>query len=231
MRQRPQHGQAVRKPRQQQLVALAPEHLAHDRIRHRLGRQRGHQEGAVVAVAREQRRGGVALVDAHGAHARRAVPRRELGGQAVVEGLRGGLGRRVVDHAGHRHPGGDRRDRHDHAVVGGDHGGEELLGRPVVGEGVDVEGEADVALRGVEDAAALDDAGVVDEDGRLADGLADLGRDGGDGLGGGDVALEEVDGGAWVFVLVVVLRKGKGCYSWGVYRLGRSGAGYPEPPP
>jgi hypothetical protein len=65
-----------------------------------------------------------------------------------------------------------------------------------VGEGVDVKSEADVALGRVEEGAAAGYAGVVDEDGGVANALADLGGDGGQAVGGGDVALEVVDGGA-----------------------------------
>lgn len=144
-------------------------------------------------VPREEGRLCVALVDDHGADLVCAVAGREFGGQALVEGVGGGLGGGVVDHARDGDPGGHGCDGDDHAVVVLAHVGEELLGGPVVGEGVDVEGEADVALGGVEDRLADDDAGVVDEDGGVADLGADFGRHRGDGLGGGDVALEVVD--------------------------------------
>jgi len=77
------------------------------------------------------------------------------------------------------------------------HGRQKLPHHPVVGKVVDVEGEAHVALAGVEERAADDDAGVVDEDGRVADAGAHLAGHGGDGLGRGDIAMEVVDVGAY----------------------------------
>jgi hypothetical protein len=81
-----------------------------------------------------------------------------------VEGEGRGFGGAVVGHVGDCDIGSVRGDGYDHAVVGGDHGWHEFFGGPVVGEGVDVECEADVFLGGVEDVLAAGDAGVVDED-------------------------------------------------------------------
>lgn len=59
-----------------------------------------------------------------------------------------------------------------------------------MGEVVHVKGELHVARGGGEDGLVLDDAGVVDEDGGVADLGADEGGDVGDGGGGGEVAFE-----------------------------------------
>ncbi len=64
---------------------------------------------------------------------------------------------------------------------------------PVVGQGVDVEGESHVALGGVEDRLPPRDARVVDDDCRLADLGADLPGRRRDLLGRRYVAVEEVD--------------------------------------
>jgi hypothetical protein len=55
-----------------------------------------------------------------------------------------------------------------------DHGWEELLRKEVVRECVDVEREADVGFGGVEDALSFRDAGVVDQDGWVAEVCLDL---------------------------------------------------------
>lgn len=74
-----------------------------------------------------------------------------------MEGERGGFRGAVVGHVRDGYVGGEGGDGYDHAVVGGDHGGDEFLDGPVVGEGVDVECEADVFLGGVEDVFAAGD--------------------------------------------------------------------------
>ena len=60
-------------------------------------------------------------------------------------------------------------------------------------EGVDFEGQVDVLLCRLEDGLAACDSGVVDQD----RGVTECGADGrggrGDGLGVGEVALEEAD--------------------------------------
>lgn len=78
-------------------------------------------------------------------------------------------------------------------MVALDHAGQELLGKEVVRERVHVEGQADVLFGGVEDALAARAAGVVDEDRGVAEGAADGGGGGLDGIFGGEVALEVVD--------------------------------------
>lgn len=110
-----------------------------------------------------------------------------------MEAERGGLGGRVVHHPWHGEVRRDRGDGDDHSVVAGDEAGKELLGEDVVRDGVDVEGEPDVLLGGLEDGLSAGNAGVQDEDGGVADGAADLGSDRGDGGRVGDVALEVVD--------------------------------------
>jgi len=81
-----------------------------------------------------------------------------------VEGERSGFRGTVVGHVGDGYVGGKGGNGYDHSVVGGDHGGDEFLGSPIVGEGIDVECEADVFLGGVEDVLTAGDAGIVDED-------------------------------------------------------------------
>ncbi len=99
-----------------------------------------------------------------------------------MESVRGRLGSSIVDHVRDCHPRGDRSHGDDHAVVVLAHVRKELLHHPVMRKGVDVEGEADVPLRRVE-GLADDDAGVVDQDGGVADLGPDFGCNGGDGLG------------------------------------------------
>lgn len=55
------------------------------------------------------------------------------------------------------------------------------MGEVVVGKGVDFEGQVDVFLGAVEDGAAARDAGIVDEDGWVAERGADFGGGGCDG--------------------------------------------------
>ena len=181
MRRAPQQRNHVAKAGHDDLSAPAGQDRGGDRLRHGVDLEGRQQEGGVVAVALEQRGLGVALVDDDGAHLGRGVQGRELGGQALVEGQRGGLGRAVVDHLGDGDVGGQAGDGDDHAVVARDQARQELLGEQVVGDGVDVEGEADVLLGGLEDGLSARDAGVQHQDRGVADGLADLGRDGGDG--------------------------------------------------
>lgn len=110
--------------------------------------------------------------------------RDQLRSKALVERNRRGLACGVVDHAGRRDVAGERGDGDDHAVVGGDHGGQELLREVVVAEGVYFEGEVDVLFGGFEDGFAARDARVVDEDGGVAERGADLRGCAGDGGGG-----------------------------------------------
>ena len=61
-------------------------------------------------------------------------------------------------------------------------------------EGVDLEGEVDVLLCRLEDGFAACDSGVVDQDRGVTERGTDGRGGGGDGLGVGEVALEEADG-------------------------------------
>lgn len=74
-----------------------------------------------------------------------------------------------------------------------DHVWKELLCELVVRDGVDLEGETEVVVGGIEDGLAAREAGVVDEDG----GVADFALDGGsaffDCIGGAEIAVEVVD--------------------------------------
>ena len=78
-------------------------------------------------------------------------------------------------------------------MVAGDEAGEELLGEDVVCDGVDIKGESDVLLCGLEDGLSASDTCVQDEDSGVADCAADLSSNGGNGGGVGDVAFEIVD--------------------------------------
>jgi hypothetical protein len=69
------------------------------------------------------------------------------------------------------------------------------LGQVVVGEGVDLKGQAQVGVGDVEQVLAAREARVVDEDGGRADEGGDGGTDGADLRGGGEVAVEVV--GCW----------------------------------
>lgn len=109
-----------------------------------------------------------------------------------MEGERAGFGAGVVGHAGQGGVGGHGGDGHDCAVVGGDHGGQELAGEAEVGEQVDGEGFLHAFFRAFEDGFAGRYAGVVDQDCGRAEGGADFGCGLADGFGGGDVAVVEV---------------------------------------
>jgi len=111
-----------------------------------------------------------------------------------VEREGGGFGGCVVDHRGRGEVAGYGGDGNDHAVVGGDHGGQELLRQIVVAEGVDLEGEVDVLLCRLEDRFAACDSSVVDQDRGVTECGADGRGGGGDGLGVGEIAFEEADG-------------------------------------
>lgn len=120
------------------------------------------------------------------------VPALELARQPLVEGERAGLCAAVIDILRNDGEAGHAGNGDDVAVVGAHHCGEELADEQEVGDDVDVKGAADVLLGGVEDGAAEADAGVVDEDGRVAVRGADGGGDGGDVGGFGHVEGVEV---------------------------------------
>lgn len=71
-----------------------------------------------------------------------------------------------------------------------DHMWEELLGEVVVREGIDLECEVDVLLRGIEDGFAAGDAGIIDQDGRIAERRTKGGCGGLYGGRGGEIAVE-----------------------------------------
>lgn len=83
----------------------------------------------------------------------------------LMERERTGLRPAVRSHLAQRDETGHTGDGDDVAVVFGDHVRDELLGHPVVGEGVYFVGLADVLFGFVEDGAFEGDAGIVDEDG------------------------------------------------------------------
>ena len=85
-------------------------------------------------------------------------------------------------------------------MVLGDHVGEELSREPVVGKGIDLEGQAGRALRTVEDSLGHQDASIVDQDCRFSECFPDLTCRVRNRLGGSDVAFVEGDIG-WRCVL------------------------------
>jgi hypothetical protein len=70
---------------------------------------------------------------------------------------------------------------------------EELLSEVVVGERVDFEGQVKVLFSSFENRFAAGYAGIVDEDGGVAEGAANLGSDVLDGRRGAEVAFEKAD--------------------------------------
>jgi hypothetical protein len=78
-------------------------------------------------------------------------------------------------------------------VVVGDHVREELLRELVVADGIDLEGEAQVVVRGVEDGLAARKASVVHQHGGVADFGLDLGGGFFDGVVGAKVGVEVED--------------------------------------
>jgi hypothetical protein len=152
----------VRAPRQHDVPTLPTQHLLDDPLRHSLRMQTRRHEVVVAMEALEQRRLCETLRYENRAHLRGRIPRFELRGQPLVEGQRGGLGGGIVDHVWRRDVRGEGRDGHDDTVVRSSHGGDEFTGEVVVGDGVDVEGEADVGFGATEDGLAAGDAGVVD---------------------------------------------------------------------
>ena len=101
-----------------------------------------------------------------------------------MEGDGGRFGAAVVDESWHGHVACEGGDGDDGAVVGGHHGGEEFAREPEVGERVDGEEGGEGAVRCGEEATAVGDAGVQDEDGGVAVFGADEIRGGVDGFGG-----------------------------------------------
>ena len=180
-----------RRTGQQHMSALAAQHLLHDTLGDSLGLQQRPEPAVLGRQVRDEVRAGEALRDQDGAHARRVVARDKLGGEALVEGDCGRFGGGVVDHVGRDGVAGLRGDGDDHAVVCGDEVRQELLGQPVVGEGVDLE-HAPGDFRGrAEDRLAGEEAGVVDENGRAAERSPDRGAGFCDRVWRRDVALEE----------------------------------------
>ena len=107
-----------------------------------------------------------------------------------MKSQRRGLGGCIIDQARGCDVRGQTRDGDHHAVVPLDHLRDEFLREPVVRDGVHVEGQAHIALAGVEDRLPARDAGVVDEHrGGSSVGLADRFCGGGDGGPRRDVAF------------------------------------------
>lgn len=100
---------------------------------------------------------------------------------------------------------------------------QELLRQIVVRKGVHFERQIQVALGGVEDSFAAGNAGVVDQDCRVAERAANLRGGVFDGGGRGKVAVEEADGGGCWRILVnsrFVFRgheDGLTCVGWLLY--------------
>lgn len=175
--------------------AASAEDLPDNGVGDGLWLERWHEEARLLVVAREQLRLHMSGMDDNSADLGGVVPRRQLGGDTLVQRQGTGLTRAVVDHVGDGQPGGVGGYGDDHAVVARDHVREERLGHPEGREGVDVKGEADVAGGRVEERLAAGDAGIVDDDGWVADLGADMLCYGGEFLGGANVALVVVDEG------------------------------------
>lgn len=136
-------------------------------------------------------------------HPLRLIHRRQLRRKPLMKRQRCRLTTRIIHHLGRRNIPGHTRDRNNTTMVGSNHGRQELLREVVVAEGIDVEGEGDVALGAVKDRLAARAAGVVDQDGRVAE-VGLYGRAGGvDGGLGGEVDVEVADGGGgWADVSI-----------------------------
>lgn len=186
------HAQPLGRGRQNKLPTRATHDLQEDRLGHGLDLQERHHEPILLPVPRRHLRLHPIGRHAHGPHFRRVVARLQLGGEALVEGEGAGFGAGVVGHVGQGGVGGHRGDGDDHAVVGGDHGGQEFADEAEVGEEVDGEGIFDAFFGAFEDRLAGGYAGVVDEDCGGAEAGADLGCGLADGFGGGDVAVVEM---------------------------------------
>ena len=121
------------------------------------------------------------------------VPSRQFRRQALVEGDRGGLARRVVDHVGRGGVAALRGDGHHHAVVLRHERRQELPREVVMRQRVDFEGVSGVRLGAGQDRAAGAQARVVDEDGGRAEPLANHRGHVRDRRRGGDIAREVMD--------------------------------------
>ena len=98
----------------------------------------------------------------------------------------------IVDKPGGCDVAGERGNGYNGAVVAGDDGGKKFPGEAVVRESVNFENTGEEGLRGGEDCVSVCDAGVVDENCRVAVRGADLGCDGGDVGGGREVEAVEI---------------------------------------
>lgn len=189
------HGDVPSSARQHDVSAPARVNRLDNLLRHRLGIQSVVDERIALAEALEELRAREPLADDDGPDLWRIVRGRQLCAETLVEGQRRRLGRGIIDHVGSRHVRGRTGDGHNHAVVRLDHVRQELLRQEVVRDAVHVERETDVAFCALEERFPARDAGVVDEDGWVAqlgfDGIA--GFD--DGGARGQVAFEVFDGG------------------------------------
>ncbi len=175
------------------MITLTSEHGTHDCFRDRLRSERIAQESVASLEAVEKSSAGVTLADDHGPDTRSLIGRCQLGSQAFVEAEGSSFRRAVVDHTGCRDIRCDRSDGDDHAVVGRDHGREELLDKTVVRQRVDPKCQAHVRLGRVQNCFPACEAGVVDEHSRLPEFASDGRCTGGDGRGRSDITLEIVD--------------------------------------
>ena len=104
-----------------------------------------------------------------------------------------GLGAGVVGGLDKRNKGGDTGNSNNVALVVGDHVGEELLAQGPVRHAVDGKNLLQKVVRHVHDGHGLGDASIVDEDGRVAQLLANTLAGFGDRFGRCYVALEEAN--------------------------------------
>lgn len=121
-----------RRPRNKHMPTPPTQNLLHNPLRHRLRIQKRIQKRILRRQIRNQRRPRKSLRNKHSTHPRRLIPRHQLRRQTLMERNRRSLARRVIHHIGRDGVSGLRGDCHDHAVVGGDHVGQEFLREPVV---------------------------------------------------------------------------------------------------
>lgn len=180
--------------RDNELSTSLPEDLVGDDAGDAVGGE--HADAALlemVAKVLHQGRPHKVGVGNRGQDAVRLVDVLQLNGQRLVEGQGSGLGGRVVGALGQGDEGGHAGHGHDVALVDLDHVREELLHQGPVRQAVDVKDLVQKVLGHLEDGQGPRNAGVVDQDGRVAqvlpDGVGGLGH----GVGRRDITLVVAD--------------------------------------
>lgn len=133
-------------------------------------------------------------------HFRRIVPIPQFLCQALMERHRARLRPAVIRHLAQCDETGHTGNRNHMSVVVLDHARQELLDHPPMRHRVDLECRPDLFLWLVDDRPVQADAGVIDQDSRVAVVLPNLVPDFLDVRCGGDVGFVEGDvGGCWSF--------------------------------